>query len=104
MIKTSFERWFTQQDLPAEKRTPPRAGRRTRTNETVVQPVQDVLDEDRHERLAGALALVVGTEAVVVLTDALGLDPDEALATPLDANRWLIAGALAELRPGRRTG
>ena len=29
-------------------------------------------------------------------------DADEALVTLLDANRWLIAGAVAELRPPPR--
>jgi hypothetical protein len=34
---------------------------------------------------------------MIVLTDAVNLDADEALAALLDANRWLIAGALADL-------
>ena len=90
---------FTQQALPAEERTPTRAGRRTRTNEAIIRPLSDVLDDAQRERLLRALALVSGTEAIVVLTDALNLDADDALDTLLDANRWLIAGALAELRP-----
>ncbi len=44
----------------------------------------------------------LGTEAMIVLTDAVELEGDEALATLLDVNRWLIAGALAELRPPAR--
>lgn len=103
LTKASFERWFTQQALPAEERTPPRAGRRTRTNEAVIRPLRNVLDDAQRERLVRALALVSGTEAIVVLTDALNLDGEDALATLRDANRWLIAGALAELRPARRT-
>jgi AcrR family transcriptional regulator len=98
LLKNSFERWFAQQDqLPAEERAPLRAGRRDRTNRTIVEPLRGVLDDDQRERLVRALALVSGIDAIVVLTDALALDPDEALATLIDANRWLIAGALADL-------
>jgi AcrR family transcriptional regulator len=103
LIKASFERWFTQQALPAEERTPPRAARRTRTNETIIRPLNNTLDDAQRERLLRALALVSGTEAIVVLTDALNLDAQDALNTLLDANRWLIAGALAELHPSRRS-
>jgi hypothetical protein len=56
------------------------------------------MDDTQRERLVRALALVSGTDAIVVLTDALDLETDEALTTLLDANRWLITGALAELR------
>jgi AcrR family transcriptional regulator len=97
MVKNSFEQWFAQQDLPPEQRTPLRAGRR-RTDRTVVDPLRGVLDDTQRERLVRALALVSGTDAVVVLTDALDLETDEALTTLLDASRWLITGALAELR------
>lgn len=103
LIKASFERWFTQQALPAQERTPPRAARRTRTNDTVIRPLRNTLDDAQRERLARALALVSGTEAIVVLTDALNLNPEDALATLLDANRWIITGALAELRPRQHT-
>jgi AcrR family transcriptional regulator len=100
LLKNSIERWFAQQDqLSAEEQAPLRAGRRDRTNRTVVKPLRGVLDDDQRERLVRALALVSGVDAIVVLTDALALDPDEALVTLIDANRWLIAGALAELRP-----
>ena len=103
LVKNCFEQWFTQQDLPHKDRTPllP-AGRRNRTNQTILEPLRDSLDDSQRERLARALALVSGTEAMIVLTDAVQLNADEALVTLLDANRWLIAGAVAELRPPPR--
>ena len=45
MVKNSFEQWFVQQDLPPKQRTPLRAGRRRRTNHTVVDPLRGVLDD-----------------------------------------------------------
>jgi AcrR family transcriptional regulator len=102
LVKNSFEQWFAQQDLPHKDRTPLPAGRRNRTNQTILEPLRDSLDDSQRERLARALALVSGTEAMIVLTDAVQLNADEALVTLLDANRWLIAGAVAELRPPPR--
>ncbi len=49
------------------------------------------------DRIAHALGLVVGTEAVIALTDAVGLDYPMAKKMLLDASRWLLSGALAEL-------
>lgn len=52
---------------------PLRAGRRNRTNQTIVEPLRDCLDDTKRERLARALALVSGTEAMIVLIDAVQL-------------------------------
>ena len=49
------------------------------------------------DRIAHALGLVVGTEAMIALTDAVELDVPAAKKTLLDAGRWLLAGALGEL-------
>jgi hypothetical protein len=51
------------------------------------------------DRVAHALGLVVGSEAMIALTDAdaVRLDVPAAKETLLDAGQWLLAGALAEL-------
>ena len=51
------------------------------------------------DRLARALGLVVGTEAMIALTDGVGLDVADAKDTMLDAARWILTGALAEIQP-----
>lgn len=93
----SLDQWFAQQDVPPAERAPVRAGRRLRTNERVVEPLRGRLSETDLRRLVRALAFVSGIDAMLVLVDTLGLDGDAAMATLIDANRWLITGALAEL-------
>ena len=39
---------------------------------------------------------------MLALTDGVGLDVDEAKAAMLDAARWLLTGALAELDPAHQ--
>jgi hypothetical protein len=43
------------------------------------------------------LTLVIGSEAMLTLIDAVGLDVPTAKRSMLDSGRWLPAGALAEL-------
>ncbi len=63
----------------------------------MLSPLADRLPEHDYDRIANALGLVLGTEAMIALTDAVGLDAPSAKAALLDASRWLLAGALAEL-------
>jgi AcrR family transcriptional regulator len=96
LMRASMEQWLSQRHGEAAERAPVRASRRQRTNDIVLEPLRGRLTEDQLERLRRALTLVSGVDSIVVLTDSAGLDRDEALATLIDANRWLIAGALAE--------
>ena len=43
-------------------------------------------------------------DAVLALVDGLNLDNEAAMATLVDANRWIIAGAVAEAKARRRRG
>ena len=70
---------------------PARQNRRLPLIEAALAPLQGRLDEARLERLARALALVVGTEAMMVFKDVLRLADEEADAV----RRWMIA-ALVE--------
>lgn len=82
---------------------PVRQGRRIAMIDVVLAPLRDTLPAADIERIAHALGMVVGAEVVLSLIDALNLDVDVAKHTLLDANRWLLAGALAELDPGGRS-
>jgi hypothetical protein len=55
------------------------------------------LSERDVDRIAHALALVISSEAVIALCDAVRLDVPAAKESLLDAGRWLLSGALAEL-------
>ena len=63
----------------------------------VVEPLRGLIPKKDVDRIAHALGVVVGTDAMLALTDGVRLDVPEAKRALLDASRWLLAGALAEL-------
>ena len=69
-----------------------------------LDPVRDRMSEDEFGRLVHALAIAIGIEAIVVLTDLGGLDRDNAV----DVIRWsahsLLRSALDTARPNRPSG
>jgi AcrR family transcriptional regulator len=95
--KSALEQWFRQVDAPDHERMPIREGRRNEQIRKVVAPLGDELAKKDVDRIAHALGLVVGTESMIALTDGVGLDVPAAKKALLDASRWLLAGALAEL-------
>jgi hypothetical protein len=97
IAKTALEQWFRQADAPDSERVPIRQGRRNEQIRNVIAPLDGNLAKNDIGRIAHALGLVVGTEAMIALTDAVGLDVAEAKRTLLDSARWLLTGALAEL-------
>jgi AcrR family transcriptional regulator len=97
IAKTALEQWFRQADAPDSERVPIRQGRRNEQISRVIDPLHGRLPDKDIDRIAHALGLVVGTEAMIALTDAVGLDVPATKKTLLDAGRWLLAGALAEL-------
>lgn len=76
--------------------TEARQNRRTPLIEAAIEPLRDRIAADVFDRLVMALALVIGTEAMLVFKDVLGVDA----ATARDVRRWtidaLVAAATAE--------
>jgi AcrR family transcriptional regulator len=70
--------------------TPVRAGRRMRYIDEVLRPLGERLSETGRQRLRCALALTLGTEALIAMKDSAGLDDDEEIVATLE---W-AAGAL----------
>lgn len=99
IAKSALEQWFRQADAPPSERVPIRQGRRNEQVRQVVAPLRGHISDKDIDRIAHALGLVIGSEAMISLTDAVGLDVTAAKKTLLDAGRWLLAGALAELNP-----
>jgi len=97
ITKTALEQWFRQAEVPESGRVPTRQGRRNQQIRKVLSPLDGQLPKSDIDRIARALGLVVGSEAMISLIDAVGLDVPAAKKTLLDASRWLLAGALAEL-------
>jgi AcrR family transcriptional regulator len=99
IAKNALEQWFRQQAAPDEERVPVRQGRRKDQIRQAIAPLADQLPDTAMDRLAHALGLLVGAEPMISLIDAIGLDVPEAKQTLLDAARWMLTGALAELNP-----
>ena len=99
ITKSALEQWFRQAEAQPGQRVPIRQGRRNEQIRRVLEPLAPRLAEADLDRVAHALGLVVGSEAMISLIDAVGLEVPAAKRTLLDAARWLLAGALAEL-PG----
>ena len=97
VAQIALERWFRQREAPDDQQMPTRARRRNELIREVLSPLGGTIPEQEFDRVAHALGLVFGTEAMISLTDAVGLDAPAAKDALLDASRWLLAGALAEL-------
>jgi len=72
---------------------PIRQNRRLPLIEAALEPLSGVADPAAIERLAKALALIVGTEGMIVLKDVLRVDDAEARAI----KRWAIATLVADV-------
>ena len=100
LAKAALDQWFSEAEAGhTDEPIPVREGRRNRQIALVVEPLRGRLPDADVDRLAHALGIIVGTDAMLALTDGVGLDVAEAKSALLDAGRWLIAGALAELQP-----
>jgi len=74
-----------------------RPGRRLPLIAAALAPYADMLGPGRTRRLRDAIALAIGTEAVVTLRDVCELSPEGARETARWAIRSLVAAALAEV-------
>jgi hypothetical protein len=83
-----MDTWLANQ--PDGNHTPVRAGRRMRYIDEALRPLGDRLGEPAQKRLRCALALALGTHAVIAMKDSAGLDDDEEIVATLE---W-AAGAL----------
>jgi AcrR family transcriptional regulator len=97
MARAALEQWFRQEEARDGERVPIREGRRNQQIRHAIAPLRDELPKKDVDRIAHALALVIGSEAMIALLDAAGLDAPAAKQSLLDAGRWMLAGALAEL-------
>lgn len=97
MTRAALEQWFRQTEVPESEQVPIREGRRNEQIRNAISPLRDELRQKDVDRIAHALALVISSEAIIALCDAAGLDVPTAKESLLDAGRWLLSGALAEL-------
>jgi AcrR family transcriptional regulator len=84
---------FTIDRDAIEPGVPPRPSRRLEYVERALAPLQGTLDQDQLDRLAHALAVVIGIESTIVLRDICGLDSPEILRVQHWAARALLTAA-----------
>jgi AcrR family transcriptional regulator len=83
-----MDTWLANQ--PDGNHTPVRAGRRMRYIDEALKPLGERLGESGRNRLRRALAVTVGTEALIAMKDSAGLNDDNEIVATLE---W-AAGAL----------
>lgn len=75
-------------------------GRRLTWMGDAVEPARDRLDEDVHDDLVAALAMLAGTESFIALKDACRVDdPHERSRIIRWTARMVLAGVLAQAEP-----
>ena len=94
MLVHSLQRGMDDSALPV------RQNRRTPLIELALAPARGDMSPADFTRLARALALVIGTESMLVFKDVLSIGDDEAAAVRAWMIRSLVAAAL--LSPGKR--
>jgi AcrR family transcriptional regulator len=94
MMVHSLKQWLTD----GEHQVPVRQNRRTALIEAALAPARDRLDEATYDRLRAALALVFGTESMLVFRDVVRLSETEARQVKSWALRTLVRAALDESR------
>ncbi|HZP20419.1 MAG TPA: TetR/AcrR family transcriptional regulator [Bauldia sp.] len=81
-----------------EDGVPVRQNRRTPLIQAALAPARARFDDESYARLCAALALIFGSEAMVVFRDVLGLDGSTARKIKSWAVRALVRAALEESR------
>ncbi|QLY33891.1 TetR/AcrR family transcriptional regulator [Nocardia huaxiensis] len=96
VLRAALDRWFDQLEIPEADRVPVRGTTRLEMARIAIAPLADRLTPEQLDRLANALTMVYGMEAVVTARDTCGLDTEATTETMRWAARALIRGALAE--------
>jgi AcrR family transcriptional regulator len=96
MLIASLQRSLQQGSNGEKDRIPIRQNRRAGLIEAALAPARGRFTKASYERLSAALALIVGTESMIVFNDVLGLDEKAARKTKSWAIKALIEAALRD--------
>jgi AcrR family transcriptional regulator len=99
VMERSFMAVWLENDAASR---PPRPARRMKHIGVVTDSLKDELPAAARKRLAQALAMVMGPEAVVALRDVAGASAQEALAASAWAAQALVKQARAESAEARK--
>jgi len=92
---------LTVEQPPRSSKEPLRGHRRVKWVEQAIEPLRKGLSKEQHARLAAALTILVGWEAIIVLRDVCRLDRNAERRVMTWATRTLIDGMLTEQRRRR---
>ena len=81
-------------DAAGGETLPVRQNRRSQLIESALAPARGRFSDENYEKLCRSLAMVFGTESMIVFRDVLQLDPDTARAVKSWAVRALVGAAL----------
>ena len=80
---------------------PVRQNRRTPLIEAALAPAREKLTDDAYDKLRASLAMIFGTESMIVFKDVLGVDEPTARDVKAWAARVLVRAAMEESRGAR---
>ena len=93
MLAASMQRQIA---APADAKTPVRQNRRTPLIEAALAPARQLLTDAAYTKLTASLALIFGTESMIVFHDVLGIDEKSARKIKSWAIQALVQAALKE--------
>jgi len=96
-LKVYLDTWFASRAAGVQA-PPVREGRRMRWLERVLEPARAGRTAKQWRRMQAAIALTIGTDAMVILRDVCRLEDEEAQEVLLWAARALLRAALDEPR------
>ncbi len=83
---------------------PRRQNRRTELIAAALAPSREAFDRTTYKRLCAALAILFGTESMIVCRDVLDIEPAEARKVKSWAIHALVEAALRESKAARKSG
>jgi AcrR family transcriptional regulator len=101
-LKLSLEQWARDAAGTLGEEPPFKRGHRVELLQSAIAPLKKTLPRAQFQRLAQALSLVYGLEALLVLKDIWGLTGREAENVTQWAARALVRGATAEAATKRK--
>jgi AcrR family transcriptional regulator len=101
-LKLSLEQWAQRQAGTLGEDPPFKRGHRIDLLQDAIAPLKKTLPRRQFQRLAQALSLTYGLEALIILQDLWGLEPREVQAVTQWAARALVRAAVAESRTAQR--
>lgn len=101
-LKLSLEQWAQDQAGTLGEEPPFKRGHRVDLLQTAIAPLKKTLPRKQFQRLAQALSLTYGLEALVILKDLWGLEPREVKAVTQWAARSLVRAAVSDAKAAKR--